>query len=165
MFNSVSFLALEANGSAYQAVDKAEKVVFAGRFRIGSVAGETTDTLPANKRLYAGGGGSVRGYKYRMVGPLSANGAPAGGRSLAELGLESRIKVSEHIGIVPFVEGGGVYDGITPQFPNDTLWAGGLGLRYYTLVGPLRADLAFPLNGRAGIDSVFEFYISIGQAF
>ena len=46
--NSVSFLALEANGSASQAVDTAEKVVFAGRFRIGSVVGATTYTLPAN---------------------------------------------------------------------------------------------------------------------
>jgi translocation and assembly module TamA len=161
----VSFLSLETSGSVYQAADDAEHVILAGRFRVASVSGETTDTLPANKRLYSGGGGSVRGYKYRMVGPISATGAPSGGRSVAELGLESRIKVSQNVGIVPFVEGGAVYDGIAPQFPNNALWAGGLGLRYHTIVGPLRADLAFPLNGRPNIDSTFEFYISIGQAF
>lgn len=163
--SNVSFLSAEANGSAYQPVDGAAPIVFAERFRVGAVVGETTDMLPANKRLYAGGGGSVRGFKHRMVGPITANGAPSGGRSVVELGLESRIKVAENVGVVPFVEGGGVYDGISPRFPNNTLWAGGLGLRYHTIAGPLRADLAFPLNGRAGIDSVFEFYISIGQAF
>lgn len=161
----VAFLSLEASGSAYRAMDDTEQVIFAGRFRVGAVGGETTDTLPANKRLYAGGGGSVRGYKHRMVGPISATGAPSGGRSVAELGLESRIMVSQSVGVVPFIEGGGVYDSIAPNFPNNTLWAGGLGLRYHTIVGPLRADVAFPLNGRHNIDSSFEFYISIGQAF
>jgi translocation and assembly module TamA len=158
-------MSLEGSGSAYQAIDEAENVVLAGRVRVGTVAGELTNNLPASKRLYAGGGGSVRGYKHRMVGPISDTGAPSGGRSVAELGLESRFKVTETVGVVPFIEGGGVYDGVTPLFPNNVLWAGGLGLRYYTPVGPVRADLAFPLNGRPGIDSAFEFYVSIGQAF
>ena len=48
---------------------------------------------------------------------------------------------------------------------EELLWAGGLGLRYFSPIGPLRLDVAMPINGRDDVDDDFEFYISIGQAF
>ena len=81
--------------------------------------------------------------------------------------MELRLRLTENIGIVPFVDGGTVY--VEPDFrsdEDDTIrWAAGLGFRYFTLIGPLRLDLAFPLNQRSGIDDDFQFYVSIGQAF
>ena len=41
----------------------------------------------------------------------------------------------------------------------------GIGVRYYTGVGPLRVDFALPVNPRPGIDKGFQFYLSFGQAF
>ena len=82
----------------------------AGRFSLGSVFGSSTADIPADKRFYAGGGGSIRGYGFQDVGPRDAEGEPTGGRSLIEVGAEMRVKVTDTIGIVPFIDGGNVYE-------------------------------------------------------
>jgi len=160
----ISFLRMSAGGSAYYSLDKGSRFILAGRTRVGSIVGEKTDVLPADKRFYAGGGGSVRGYGYQKVGPLDSDGDPTGGRSLFDLGAELRIRVTETIGVVPFIDGGMVTEESYPSFDEPLLWAGGLGLRYYTGFGPLRLDVAFPINGRKE-DDLFQFYVSFGQAF
>jgi translocation and assembly module TamA len=101
------------------------------------------------------------------VGPLDDDNDPLGGRSLVELGLELRIKVTDSIGIVPFLDAGQVYDTVYPDFSVDTplRYGAGLGLRYYTAIGPVRLDVAVPLNPRETNDNDFEIYISLGQAF
>ena len=162
---TLRFARFVAGGSAYQAIDEAKRFVVAGRLRAGSIVGESTATLPADKRFYAGGGGSVRGYEFQKVGPLDSFNDPVGGRSLIEASGELRIRITENFGLVPFVDGGTVFDDPYPAFNETLRWSAGLGLRYFTDFGPLRADIAFPLNGRDGIDDTFEIYISIGQAF
>ncbi len=161
---SVSFLVNEVNAAAFVSVPKQDRVVLAGRLRLGSIVGESTGSIPADRRFFAGGGGSVRGYELQSVGPLDSDGDPVGGRSVVEAGLEARLRLTDTIGIVPFVEGGQVFDDSVPDFSQEPLWAAGLGLRYFTAVGPIRLDVATPINGRSSDDS-FQFYISIGQAF
>jgi translocation and assembly module TamA len=160
----LQFLRVSAGGSTYYSVDKKSRFILAGRMRVGSIVGETTDDLPADKRFYAGGGGSVRGYAFQKVGPLDSDGDPTGGRSLLEISGELRIRVTDTIGIVPFIDGGAVTEASYPNFSEPILWAGGLGFRYYTDIGPLRLDFAFPINGRKE-DDFFQFYVSFGQAF
>lgn len=162
---SVSFASIEAGGEAFLSLDADDRVVLAARTRVGSIVGETTSTVPANKRFYAGGGGSVRGYPFRSLGPLDIEDDPLGGRSVLEFGFETRLRVSEDIGLVPFVEGGSVFDDTVPQGFGDLRWAAGLGLRYFTVIGPLRLDVATPLDRRPGVDDAYEIYLSIGQAF
>lgn len=158
------FLRVTAGGSTYYSIDKKNRFILAGRARVGSIVGEDTDDVPADKRFYAGGGGSVRGYEFQKVGPLDSDGDPTGGRSLLELSAEVRIRITEKIGVVPFIDGGAVTEESYPSFDQPILWAGGLGLRYYTDIGPLRLDIAFPINGRKE-DDFFQFYVSFGQAF
>lgn len=152
--------------SGYYAVDEAERFILAGRGRAGVIVGTATENIPPSKRFFAGGGGSIRGYNFEKVGPLDRAGDPLGGRSLVELSLELRVRITESIGIVPFIDGGNVYD--EPYFDDGggapLRWAGGLGLRYFTAIGPVRLDVATPLNPRR-TDDDFEFYISLGQAF
>ncbi|TNE37161.1 MAG: outer membrane protein assembly factor [Alphaproteobacteria bacterium] len=162
---SPDFLRLEFNGSTYYPVTRDKKFVLAVRGKIGMMAGEDSSDIPATKRFYAGGGGSVRGYKYQTVGPLDANNDPTGGRSLLEAGFEARWRITDSIGIVPFIEGGNVYDSMAPDFSGEFLWGAGLGFRYYTAIGPIRFDVAVPLNRRAGVDDAYQLYFSIGQAF
>ena len=108
--------------------------------------------------------GQVRGYSYQKAGPLDSAGNPIGGTSSLELGMELRVKITETIGVVPFLEAGNVYDSVLPR-PGDGLRYGtGVGLRYYTPIGPVRFDVAVPLNKRPEDDS-FQIYVSIGQAF
>ena len=145
--------------------DEDERFILAGRTRIGTTVGADSESLPANRRFYAGGGGSIRGYAYQLVGPLDDDEDPFGGTSLVEFGAEVRVRVTDTIGVVPFIDGGMVYDDPWPDADQELLWAAGLGLRYFTGFGPLRLDVAFPLNRRDGVDDAFQFYISFGQAF
>lgn len=55
-----------------------------------------------------------------------------------------RFKVTEHIGIVPFLDGGMVYESAQPDWGRDMDWGAGIGLRYFTPVGPLRLDFGVP---------------------
>ncbi|MBK8907364.1 MAG: outer membrane protein assembly factor [Rhodospirillales bacterium] len=162
---SLLFNVAEGTVRGYYPIDADRRYVLAGRLRLGSIVGEETEDIPANKRLYAGGGGSVRGYAFQTVGPLDADDDPVGGRSKLVFSAELRARVWGDIGVVPFVDGGNVYDSVLPDFSDPVLWAAGLGLRYYTGVGPLRFDVAFPINRRDGVDDSFQFYFSIGQAF
>ena len=140
-------------------------LVAAFRAAAGSLAGSACAEIPADKRLYAGGGGSVRGYAFQHAGPLDASNDPIGGRSIVELGAELRLRLAGAFGVVPFVDAANVYEQVLPSFDGGLLWGAGLGLRYYSSAGPSRVDLAFPLNRRTSIDDIFQLYVSLGQAF
>jgi translocation and assembly module TamA len=105
----------------------------------------------------------VRGYAYQRAGPLGPGDVPLGGISSIELGLELRYRITDSIGIAPFVEGGNVYPHSLPD-SLELFYGAGIGLRYYTLIGPIRLDLATPFTRRPGDDPI-QVYISIGQAF
>jgi translocation and assembly module TamA len=137
----------------------------AARARYGQILGAGRAAIPATERLYAGGGGSVRGYPYQSLSPLDPNEDPTGGRSVVELSFELRTRLSERFGLAMFLDGGRAYEEQTPDFGRGLYWGAGAGLRYYTLIGPVRLDVAFPLQDRAGVDDSFQIYISIGQAF
>jgi len=161
----VQFLATELTGTTYLPLDEGRRVVVALRGQIGTIWGASISDVPANRRFYAGGGGSVRGYAYQDVGPLNNDNDPVGGKSLFVFSTEVRLMVTEDIGIVPFFDAGNVYDSTRPDF-NEPLFKGaGLGIRYLTPVGPVRFDFAVPLDRRDNIDDPYQFYISLGQAF
>jgi translocation and assembly module TamA len=148
------------DGSAYYPVS--DSLVIAGRVRFGSINGIDRDDLAPSRRYYGGGGGSVRGFGYQLLGPRDINNAPLGGRSLNEFALEARYRFG-NFGIVPFIDAGQVYEGQFPKFTNLRFGAG-IGGRLYTNFGPLRVDVATPLGRREG-ESRIALYISIGQAF
>lgn len=139
-------------------------VLFAGRVAMGSISGAPFGDIPADLRFYAGGGGSIRGYAYQTVGPLLGKD-PIGGRSLAVFSAEFRFKATQTLGFVAFLDGGSAFESTYPSFDETLRWGAGPGFRYYTPIGPLRLDVGFPLNKRPGIDSDYQIYVSIGQAF
>ncbi len=143
-----------------------QNIVMAGRARLGSIPGTDLANIAPSRRFYAGGGGSVRGYGYQAIGPRDALGLPTGGRSLVEFALEARVKtgfLDGAVSVVPFVDAGSVGTGATPDF--DTIRIGaGIGVRYTTGFGPLRLDVATPVNPGPG-DGPIAVYVSLGQAF
>jgi len=162
--SSVDIFESKAQASTYFAFDDDARFVLAGRIAAGAVTGATLAEIPSSHRFYAGGGGSVRGYRYRSLSPLGPTGEVIGGRSLVEASVEARVKVTDTIGLVPFFDMGGAFASSYPDFKEQLRYAAGLGLRYYTAVGPIRLDVAVPLNPRDG-DSQWALYIGIGQAF
>jgi translocation and assembly module TamA len=93
---------------------------------------------------------------------LDPNNDPIGGRSVNEFALEGRYRFG-NFGVVGFVDAGQAYESSIPKF-DDWRVGAGIGGRFYTNFGPIRLDLATPLNRRPG-DSRFSVYVSIGQAF
>ncbi|MBD3844766.1 outer membrane protein assembly factor [Bosea sp. SSUT16] len=162
--STVGIYQAKAAVSGYYALDEDARYVLAGRVGFGSISGASLDEIPATRRFYAGGGGSVRGYAYRSLSPLGPFGQLTGGRSLLELSAEARIKITETIGIVPFFDAGTAFESSLPDGKQKLQMAAGLGFRYYTSIGPIRVDVAAPLNPRKG-DKPVALYVSIGQAF
>lgn len=159
-----SFFSMRAEQTLYWPVLDEKRLVLAGRGVVGTILGETRAGVPAPKRFYSGGAGSVRPYGYQKLGPLDTDGDPIGGRSLLEFNLEARFRFLGDYGIVPFLDGGSVATGAAPDF-SALRWGAGLGFRYYTLIGPIRFDVAVPFDPRKDIDSPFQIYVSVGQAF
>ena len=153
----------KARGSAYYSIDPDSRFVLAGRISLGGLAGATLNDIPANWRFYAGGGGSVRGYAYDSLGPRTIFGV-TGGRSAFDASAELRIKITDTIGIVPFFDAGNAFVTDFPNFSAPLYMSAGLGFRYYTAIGPIRLDVAFPFQRVPGNGPV-AIYASIGQSF
>lgn len=157
-------LATKLQGSTYVALDANARYVVAARAAVGSIVGAPADEMPADRLFFAGGGGSVRGYAYRSIGPRIDDHDVVGGLSLVEASLEFRARVTDTIGIVPFVDAGSAFVSSLPDFSETIKVGAGIGLRYYTGLGAIRADIAVPVNPDPG-DSAFAFYIGLGESF
>jgi translocation and assembly module TamA len=159
-----TYAVIQADASAYHKVSKG--VELAGRIRLGSItAGDLNDVAPS-RRFYAGGGASIRGYGYELVGPRNDLGEPKGGRGLYEVSLEARVDTPWFGGgfqLVPFIDGGGVDPQVLPGF-RDMRYGAGMGVRYKTSFGPIRLDIGTPLNPRHG-DGPVAIAVALGQAF
>ena len=149
--------------STYQALDDARRFVLAGRLGAGSIVAPSVRSVPAARRFFSGGGGSIRGYAYRNVGPR-LNGEVTGGRSFVQASAELRMKVTEEIGLVGFVDAGNSFDAMYPDFSEGVKVGVGAGVRYFTPVGPLRLDVAVPLSPEKD-DPKFAVYVGLSQAF
>jgi translocation and assembly module TamA len=154
-------------------------------------AGETS--LPPDQRFYAGGSGTIRGFAYQSVGPKFSEGPeenlPIGGTSIEAASLELRQRFGASFGAAIFVDAGRVgadlravpgevagtaVPGKAPpgiMVLSEGLRIGtGAGIRYYTPIGPIRLDVAVPVNATASDRKVpgygsFQVYIGLGQAF
>ncbi len=151
--------------SAYYPLDACKRFVLAAKGTIGSIWGASDQRIPPSERLYAGSDTLLRGYRYLTVSPLGPHHKPIGGRSMMVFSLEARMRIVDPFGLVAFYDVGNVYKPSIPQFVHQQLQSVGLGLRYHTPVGPLRLDIALPLNRRPHLDPSFQVYFSIGQAF
>ena len=132
-------------------------------------------SLPPDQRFYAGGSGTIRGYRYQSVGPTFYNGDPAGGTAINAGSVEYRQRIGKSLGFAAFVDGGQVSAHVNP-LEASLRFGAGVGARYYTPIGPIRLDVAFPIHRRKAVpaqgatsaqlaDDAFEIYIGLGQAF
>jgi len=149
--------------SGYHAFDEDKKYIIAGRVGAGSLIGADLYAVPPQRRFYIGGGGTLRGYGYQQASPRDQYGNLIGGLSFFMASAEMRIRVTNTIGVVPFIDAGEAFRSSLPSL-STIRYSAGLGLRYYTPVGPIRLDVGVPINRQPG-DSNYGIYISIGQAF
>lgn len=160
-----SFVLWSVDARHYLPLIPEGKLTLATRGHYGVLAGTGRESVPDDLLLYAGGGGSVRGYAYQYAGPLDEDDDPLGGVSVVDMTAELRWRVNQDFGAVIFGDGGRAFTERSPKNFEDFFWAVGTGIRYYTPIGPIRLDVAVPLDRRDGVDAPFQVYVSLGQAF
>ncbi len=155
-------------GRGYLSFGPEERITLAGRALVGSFTGAPPEEAPPDLLFFAGGGGSVRGYAYQSIGveTFENDGEEivVGGRGLLETSTELRWRFTERWGGVGFVDTGLVTENGTLTGESDFRVGAGAGVRFYTTIGVLRADLATPVTPRDE-DGYVALYIGIGQAF
>ncbi|WP_136656968.1 autotransporter assembly complex family protein [Nitratireductor sp. XY-223] len=161
--NGNAFFKTQGAFSIYRSVSEDDRLVLAGRVAVGSILGASLTEVPADRRFYAGGGGSIRGYEFQHAGPRSG-GSPTGGLSVIETSVEARYRLTEKFGLAAFVDSGGAFTSSTPGQGGRWFTGVGVGGRYLTPVGPLRVDVGVPLDKISG-DPDFGIYLGLGQAF
>lgn len=142
-------------------------LTLASRLKLGFIQPwRDTEEAPIFKRFFSGGSNSIRGYPFQEIGPLDKEGNPIGGHSLIEGNLELRHSMFRDIKGVAFLDAGNVARDSFDLHMSELRFSAGWGIRYHTLVGPIRLDLAFPLNPPPEREmSLCRFHFSIGQAF
>ncbi len=145
------------------------RTVIAARALVGKAQGASQLSLPPDQRFYAGGSATIRGYAYQSVGPIfPGTENPSGGTAISAIGLELRQRVgSTNWGVAAFIDAGQTSESIR-LLPNELQAGAGLGVRYYTPIGPLRFDVAVPINptpGQSSLQGHYQIYIGLGQAF
>lgn len=164
---SVAFLRSVAQARIYHTPRSADRYTLAARTRLGwvePISGDDND-LPLDRRFYAGGGGSVRGYAFNSIHPeqrTKIGGVAPGGQGLAEVSGEVRARFTKTLGGVAFIDGGNAFQNFSDA--GDMRWGVGVGARYDLGFAPLRFDIAMPLDPRPQDDKV-AFYVSLGQSF
>jgi translocation and assembly module TamA len=145
--------------------------VIAVRAIAARVYGTTQFAIPPDQRLYGGGSATVRGFAYQSIGPTFEDTKnPEGGVELLAAGIELRQKLTQNIAGAAFIDTGrvtrtsGLFEASAKLDPYESGTGAGVGLRYYTPVGPVRVDIAFPLDATDTSGS-FQVYIGLGQAF
>ncbi len=142
-------------------------LILAGRFRFETVKSDDPAEIPIFKRLFLGGSNSVRGYGYQELPPLDENGTPLGGRTSINANLELRRPLYKKVSGVIFLDMG-LLDKDDFQYDlSDMRYSCGAGIRYNTIIGPIRLDFGYKLNppDRGPEEDLWRIHLNIGQAF
>ena len=146
---SARFVVTQLTASTYFDLEKLGlahdpgRSVLALRALGGLAAGASQFSLPPDQRFYAGGSGTIRGYRYQSVGPPFPDGNPIGGTAINAGTIEYRQRIGAALGFATFVDAGNVSQNLDP-LKGELKVGVGAGVRYYTALGPLRVDFAIP---------------------
>ncbi len=163
-YNEFSLVWTELMLTKYFEILKNSKLIFAVKGKGGMLSSYSAEEVPASLRFYVGGGNSVRGYPYQSVGPKNSSNDPIGGASFLEGSFELRYKLFQSMSIVPFFDFGNVFEQGMPD-EIDFAYSAGIGIRFFTPIGPIRFDVAAPIEDKNLELKDFQVYVSIGQSF
>lgn len=151
--SDTSFLQLRSSGKWIRSFNDKTRVL--ARASFGATAKEQLDELPASVRFFAGGDRSVRGYDFETLGPVNADGEVIGGSHQVTASLELDRAFANSWAFAVFADTGSAFNGSDIELSSGV----GLGLRWYSPVGPIRVDIAHPLDNP---DEDIRLHISLG---
>jgi translocation and assembly module TamA len=151
--SDTSFLQITASTKWIFPLGKSTRLLT--RVDLGATAQDELNELPASVRFFAGGDNSVRGYGYETLGPVDIDGNVIGGSHLATASIEFDRRIKEKWSVALFADSGSAFDNVNPNFSTGV----GLGLRWYSPLGPIRFDVAHPLDDP---DRSIRIHITLG---
>lgn len=145
----------------YQAVRQG--FILAFKLKGGSIKSiDSEQRVPVDERFFAGGSHSVRGWSRSDLGPKDGSGIPIGGNSLLESSIESRLAVGQWGTFVLFADAGNVWRPSFSMHLDDLHYAGGVGIRIKTPIGPAGLDFARPVFEN---NKTWQVHFNIGHPF
>jgi len=148
--SEIEYLKLLGEGRYIKEFDP---MVFAFKLRIGTLNHET----PLFKHFFTGGAMSNRGYEYRDLGPHT-KGDATGGVGVIDTSFEGRYPITENFSVVGFFDASTISEEVQ-KINDDWYRSYGMGMRYISIIGPLRFDIGFQEEGD------FALHLGIGQVF
>lgn len=161
---SVNYNRIEFGGSYHQPIF--DSVLLHVGLRGGLIFSDriSSENIPFSSRFFSGGENSVRGYREGQASPLNMDGEEVGSESYVLINFELEQRLSQNVSIVEFIDG--VYfgrDGIFDE-ATDFLYSVGIGLRYQTVVGPIRLEYGYNPDPRQE-DTKGRLHLSVGYPF
>lgn len=126
--------------------------------------GSTDRDLPVNKRFYPGGENSIRGYADGEAAPRGPLDTFLGAKTYTLLNVELEQAVTKNVSVVLFADTLGTAVQLARYPVDDYLYTAGLGVRYQTLIGPIRLEYGRNLNPRPN-DPSGTLHLSLGFPF
>jgi len=139
---------IHANTTLRGLVTLAERHRFLGSVQLGANLTDEYTKVPPSLRYFAGGDQSVRGYAYQSLSPTNSEGDRIGGRYEVAMTAEYQYSLTDKWRLATFTDQGNAFDSLdNPSLKSSV----GVGLRWVSPVGPIRLDLAHPLDGDGGV--------------
>jgi translocation and assembly module TamA len=151
--SDTSFLQFKATTKWIWSLSEKTRMIARGKF--GATLKDELSELPVSVRFFTGGDHSVRGYDFESLGPVDENGAVIGGSHLLEASIEFDRMIVGNWSIAAFVDTGSAFSDFSPEFSTGV----GLGIRWYSPIGPIRIDFAHPLDDP---DRDFRLHLTLG---
>ena len=140
LLSDTNFVQTIANGKWIWSTSRGQRILV--RAQAGATAEREFEELPASVRFFAGGDNSVRGYGFEELGPVDEEGNVIGGSSLATGSFEFEQPLRARWSLAFFVDSGNAFE----RSEMDVKTSVGLGGRWQSPLGPIRIDLALPLE-------------------
>lgn len=144
VLSNTSFLQFYTSGKGIISIGNGR---FITRFEAGTTLINNASDLPASVRFFAGGDRSLRGYDFKSIGPVNDSGEVVGGKHLLVGSLEYDHLVKNNVRAAVFYDAGNAFSTHKFDFKHSV----GVGVRWLSPIGPIRADLAHPLEGGGGV--------------
>jgi len=160
----VEYQRFEISGSYHHHFGRGFYVHVGLQHGILTTTGTVADQIPINRRFFMGGESTVRGYLEGEASPRNEDDKLVGSETFALLNIELEQALTQRWSVVLFSDSIGFSRRIDDYPFDESLFSVGLGIRYKTLIGPLRLEYGRNINPRER-DPSGALHFSIGFPF